>query len=209
MKVGDKFGRWTVIGEPFAKGRYQYVQTHCECGTERSVLVYSLHSGQSLSCGCFHKERVTKHGLRSTPLYSIWSAMLQRCQDLSYENYGGRGITVCDEWKDPKVFCRWAKSYGYKKGLSLDRVDNNGGYSPQNCHFTTPTIQSENRRKLSSNTSGFIGVCQRGQVWRATARKDHKQIYLGSFDTPEEAARVRDSFVEKHYTLPTLNFQVG
>lgn len=212
MKVGDKFGRWTVIGEPFRKRTNRYVIVRCSCNTEKAVRVTHLRKGASKSCGCLRREQLTTHGRYDTKLYNIWDAMLRRCtnpSNQSYKNYGGRGITICDEWQDPKIFCEWAEASGYREGLTLDRINNGKGYSPENCHFTSRTVQAENRRKQSNNTSGFIGVSHSGDLWRARAQRDKKSIELGHFDTPEEAARVRDAFVKKHYTSPTLNFQVG
>ncbi len=206
MKIGDRFGRWTVTGESFlGKHSHKFIPVRCECGIKKVVQVNSLFVGNTKSCGCLQK----KHGLSYEPIFHVWSEALYRCtkpSNAAYKNYGGRGIIFCDEWYDPKIFCDWAKANGYQKGLTLDRIDNNKGYSPSNCRFTDRNVQSENRRKMSNNTSGFIGVSSSKGRCQAYARKDNKPIHLGYFDTPEEAARVRDAFVKKHYTSPTLNF---
>lgn len=90
-----------------------------------------------------------RHSLNNHPLYHVWSSMKYRCStDKSYgENWKGRGISVCDEWKTFMPFYNWAIKSGYKKGLVLDRIDNNGNYTPFNCRFTTYSIQNKNRRK--------------------------------------------------------------
>lgn len=212
MKIGDKFGRWTVTDKPFLKGRYKYVSLACECGTERMVRADGVKSGKSKSCGCFAREQATSHSQAMTRRYHIWFLITSRCtnpSDEAYKNYGARGITVCDRWRDPKVFCDWAEANGYQRSLTLDRINNGKGYSPENCRWATRTVQAENRQKFSNNTSGFIGVQWFRGWWVAKANKDKKQITLGHFDTPEEAARVRDAFVKKNYTSPTLNFSVG
>lgn len=89
-----------------------------------------------------------KHGLRHKRIYNIWRDMWQRCTNKNnnrYKNYGARGISVCDEWKDPKAFADWAFQSGYSENLTLDRVDNNGNYCPQNCKWSTYTEQNNNR----------------------------------------------------------------
>ena len=92
---------------------------------------------------------VTTHGLTNTRIYSVWCTMKQRCYNPNrekYKDYGGRGIDICDEWQDAAVFAEWALSHGYRPGLQIDRIDNNAGYSPDNCRFVTPKQNSRNRR---------------------------------------------------------------
>lgn len=97
-----------------------------------------------------------KHGLSYTPIYEAWKGMKGRCNcssDIAYKNYGGRGIKVCSEWEnDPVAFYNWSINNGRKKGLSIDRIDNNKGYSPDNCRWTTKTVQNRNRRCVLSIT---------------------------------------------------------
>lgn len=97
-----------------------------------------------------------KHGLSRTPIYEAWKGMKGRCNcssDVAYKNYGGRGIKVCSEWEnDPIAFYNWSINNGWKKGLSIDRIDNNKGYSPDNCRWTTKTVQNRNRRCVLSIT---------------------------------------------------------
>jgi hypothetical protein len=138
------------------------------CGTEFRASTQSILRGKTKSCGCYKKQNLkelkTKHGLGYTRLYNIWKSMKDRTLNpkcKKYSNYGGRGITICDEWKnDFMSFYNWAMSNGYEenKGLSIDRIDNDGGYSPENCRWTTQTIQSRNQRIRKNNTSGFKGV---------------------------------------------------
>lgn len=90
-----------------------------------------------------------KHGLKDHPIYNVWKTMRQRCNnpnDSNYKDYGGRGIRICEEWDNPKSFYNWAITNGYESGLSLDRIDNDGGYNPTNCRWTTMEVQNSNRR---------------------------------------------------------------
>ena len=156
--TGQTFGRWSVIKEVPERSPSRNVQylCRCECGTERVLTGYMLRSGQSKSCGCYNREALKrkrpyreKHGLSHHKLYSIWTKMKQRCEkenDPTYKYYGGRGITVCEEWHDNKQFFKWAKENGYKEGLTLDRVDVYGRYEPSNCRWVTRTEQANNKR---------------------------------------------------------------
>lgn len=113
-----------------------------------------MRSGHTKSCGCFNRdaagERGTTHGLYKHRLYAIWGSMKSRCLNQkkhNYHHYGGRGITVCPEWlDDAAVFIEWAEANGAAPGLQIDRIDNDGGYSPDNCRFVTPKENMNNRR---------------------------------------------------------------
>jgi hypothetical protein len=199
-----------VAGEPFDKGALKRVRVRCDCGKEKKVLVNSLRNGDSRSCGCFHRDRhrkvFTTHGATDTRLYRIWQSMLRRCRDREFKNYGDRGVTFCDDWSNFESFQEWAEGAGYDDHLTIDRIDSNRGYCPENCRFVTRLVQSQNRRMQSNNTSGYIGVYRNRHRWQAQASHSGRQVYLGRYDDPAEAARVRDTYVRKHYLSPTLNF---
>jgi hypothetical protein len=142
-----------------------------------------------------------RHGYSDHPLYSVWQNMRARCYYSSYNNYkdyGGRGITVCDEWENSaKTFIEWAKTL-WEPGLQIDRRDNNGNYTPENCRFVTPKENTLNRRLLQSNNkSGYCGVHYhiRDKKWIATICINKIHQHLGYFNTAKEAAMAYDNAI--------------
>lgn len=163
--TGERFGRLTVIAHAERPAKYknhQFWLVRCDCGTERVVSSSDWNRHACVSCGCFQREQASKrmyeqhliHGKTGTRLYGIWNAMKQRCFNpkcKEYRLYGARGITVCREWMEFLPFYEWAVSNGYdenaKRGTcTVDRIDNDGSYAPNNCRITTQKVQSRNRR---------------------------------------------------------------
>lgn len=160
--IGQKFGRLTVISEAPKKGRDTAWCCMCACGETVLVSTTHLRAGHTKSCGCAKREAskklLTRHGGKGTRLYSIWKHIRQRCYDANstqYKWYGGRGITVSDEWSDFAVFRSWALSNGYADNLTIDRINVNGNYAPSNCRWVTMKDQARNTRA----NAVFNGKC--------------------------------------------------
>lgn len=158
VRPGDRFTRWVVAGESFyaisSGRRVQSVVCKCDCGKYGICVSSFLRSLKTKSCGCLISDMAAKrnyrHGLSSSPIWGVWSSMIARCSRVThhaYANYGGRGIGVCREWQDSFVaFYDWAVSCGYQRGLSIDRINNALGYSPDNCRWASLAVQNSNKR---------------------------------------------------------------
>ena len=196
-----------LLGETYMKyptetsqQRYSFGVYECQyCGKEFEAITKDIKRGHTKSCGC--QKGGNTHGLTHNQFYKTWNAMMSRCTNLkhkSYPNYGARGITVCDEWLDVTNFVAWVDStYPNISGVSLDRIDNDKGYSPDNCTWSSRTMQNINKRMQKSNTSGFVGVSwHKGNTkWVAQITVNKIVIYIGTFLTIEEAVQARDNYI--------------
>ena len=168
---GMRLGRLTVLFEVpkelrVERGRLRSYRCRCDCGIEKVVAGSYMRTAPVRSCGCLgtevrkmlskHQFQV-KHGLSRHPVYRVWKGIRNRCLNPDYnywKDYGGRGITICDEWaNDPAAFIAWALANGWAPGLEIDREDNDGNYTPGNCRFVTRLINQRNKRRRLNNGS--------------------------------------------------------
>lgn len=203
MKLNDltglKFGKLTVIKRmPNNQNNKAVWLCKCECGKEAVIIGSRLYTGKTKSCGCLTVEktieRSTKHGQGHSHLYGTRMNMIDRCtnpRNKSFNYYGGRGIKVCPEWLNKETgvqaFTDWAMANGYQDGLTLDRIDTNGDYSPDNCRWVTMAVQCTNRRP-KPNRTGFPGVVllPNGR-YQAVITVKGKRKSIGVYETAEEA----------------------
>ncbi len=171
------------------------------CGEIYKTRTNAVNAKQSKQCrGC---SRLI-HGLTNSKAYQCLGAIKQRCfnpKDISYKNYGARGITVCDEWLDIFVFKKWFDS-NYVNGYEIDRIDNDGNYEPDNCRFVTPSSNMKNRRCSVKNQSEYDNVIwhKKSSKWRARIVIDGNDIHLGFFDDDKEASdRIKEYFNSADY----------
>ena len=169
--TGQRFGRLSVIKRAENhKGRVAWL-CKCDCGKFHIIISKSLRNGACQSCGCLDLEsralRQTTHNLSNTKLYNIYMSIKSRCKNINNErfsSYGGRGITICEEWNNDFLsFYNWSMSNGYIDGLTIDRINNNGSYEPNNCRWTDMKVQNNNRRNNKFIT--YNGKTKTLQQW--------------------------------------------
>lgn len=171
--IGQRFGRLIVTKRiEYIKEKHGTLwECQCDCGNITHVLSFNLKNGKTQSCGCLKKDtisfRQTTHGDSLKRLYRIWRGMITRCYNVNapnYKRYGGRGITIIDEWRTSyESFRDWALSHGYSEDLSIDRINNNNGYSPDNCRWATRVVQCNNRR--SNVLISYQGETHTAKEW--------------------------------------------
>lgn len=193
--VGQRYGKLTVLSfagrRPSGKQKKTVWLCRCDCGNEKIIVGAEMKNGHTTSCGCVHKKMVgdinRKHNLANRcSLYGVWKNIHGRClnpNDKSYKNYGGRGIKICDEWKnDFFAFYNWAYANGYKEEklenglnvLTIDRIDNNGDYCPENCRWITNAEQAKNKRTTLTDEERYCICPVCGKTFVKKQRKGQK-----------------------------------
>ena len=169
--TGERYGRLTVVKEDGKKGKNLLWLCKCDCGRYIHAIAYNLKNGHTKSCGCFAKEIKSEvhstHRGSSSRLFRVWQHMISRCSNknvIGFKNYGGRGISVCEEWKKSyESFRDWSILHGYSEKLSIDRIDVNGNYEPSNCRWVNAKVQANNKRNNRLLT--YMGKTQTLSQW--------------------------------------------
>ena len=191
---------WRKYPTDISKQKVTYGLFECQyCGKEFETNIQSVRRGHTKSCGCQKCTGLITHGVTKHRLYHIWFGLVDRCTNPNhnrYKDYGGRGITVCEEWLDVKNFIEDMYP-SYMEGLSLDRIDNDKGYSLDNCRWVDASTQALNQRIQKNNTSGFVGVSyHNGKArWSASVGVKYKKAHIGHYSTIEEAVQARDQYI--------------
>lgn len=202
--IGKKFGKLTILSIYLKEvgktkpEKNRYAHCKCDCGNETDISISDVCRGKRRSCGCDPSQNI-KNRIRN-----IYCAMKQRCyykNGARYKDYGGRGIVICDEWLHSfKNFEKWALENGYRDDLTIERIDNNGNYCPENCKFASYQIQSSNQRIRKDNSSGYRGVnySEIHNKWVARVQVNKKRITIGYFKTAEDAHDARVKYLREH-----------
>lgn len=178
--IGKKFGRLTVIGVVDNVENKKSLICKCDCGSEKTYNKSKLLCGSSKGCGCM-RGKTQRHGYYGTPTYRSWYQMIDRCENKNhhaFNKYGGRGITVCDLWR--KDFMNFFKDMGNRpEGTSIDRINNDDGYYPENCRWASNTLQQLNRNSK--------GCSKKKNKYEAAITINGKHKYIGVFNTEIDA----------------------
>jgi len=207
--TGHQYGELTVLKDAGVINKTRRWLCKCSCGNTKEIIHQSLRSGDAKSCGCKQYTKRTKHGHtkkgKPSKEYSTWIHMKQRCIDTSnpsYDNYGGRGIKICDKWLNS--FEEFFKDVGPapNKNSNIDRINTNGNYEPGNVRWVNKRVSSINRNTPSNNKSGVKGVCwnKKMKKWEVyISIEKYKKKTLGYYTDLEAAKTIRKKAEEKYY----------
>jgi len=202
-RTGQRFGRLLVV-EQAGRNNLKKVlwKCQCDCGNQTTVTAGSLVTGGTVSCGCYLKERITKHGGWKKASYNTWRAMMRRCynqNDKDYPRWGGCGVTVHTPWHDYATF---AAEVGEPEGAeTLDRADTSGNYVPGNVRWANPTVQARNIRTPKTSKTGVTGVLFHNNRYYAAITVKKKKFYSKAFCTVEDAVAARKELERTHWEV--------
>lgn len=216
LGIGSRYGNLVVIKDlgmsaKTCKRASHYFECKCDCGRTTQVVMASLKSGNTKTCGrCNNSGAHHGYGCK---IYNCYLDMRARCYDpklRNYNHYGGRGISVCEEWMDHmngfENFVKWSMANGFNETLSIDRIDNDGGYNPHNCRWTTRRIQNINKRPSTQNTSGYVGIRKHNITgWYGSVKVDNKDHYTGWSKDIMEAVKMRNDYIIRNNLDNKLN----
>lgn len=202
--IGKQFGYWKVLKRVPPKSRKRRYLCRCKCGNVKEVMYDTLKLGTSVSCGCYHKEqlieRLTTHGQTGNRIMRIYYNIKSRCYDATnkrFNDYGGRGIKMCKDWyNSPEKFVKWSFNNGYNDELSIDRIDVDGNYEPDNCRWITMSEQSNNKRNSIMFT--FFGITKNLKEWCIAINENYDKMY-GRYYRGYETFRKDDVEKIKNY----------
>lgn len=209
-RINQRYGSLVVVerAENTRDNKAAWV-CKCDCGNTIVVPASQLARGQKHSCGCLYGGKpLIYRRTHKNKLYNQWSGMIYRCTHEAashYERYGERGVSVCQEWIDSfEAFADWSIANGYKETLEIDRIDNNGNYSQENCRWVSHMENSRNRNTRKTSKSGVSGVIFRKDInkWRVTICANYKRINIGNYDTFEDAVSARKKAEEEYWGNP-------
>ena len=213
MKMIEDLGR--LLPNSQCKQTVRFAIYECPyCGKHFKTRTSSVIIGDTQSCGCakgYLSALInTKHGLRHTHIYNVWSDMKKRCYNANswcYKYYGGKGVSVCDEWRnDFMAFYQWAIVNGYSDSLQIDRENGDGNYCPENCRWVTRAENCQNKGLQSGNTSGYKGVWLTASgKYLACITWNNRQYRLGLFDNVINGALSYNQFIIDNHTAHKLN----
>lgn len=197
-----------------SKQKRRYAIYKCNCGVEFKAMYDLVKRKHTTSCGCYQKKRVLEakrtHGLTKHKIYNVWNHIMGRCfnkNNKSFNDYGGRGITVCDRWLKVENFI--SDMYpSHKDGLSIDRINNDGNYEPNNCRWATNEVQQRNTRIIRKrNKTGYRGVYfnESRNKFSSSIRVNSKSIHLGYFHNAIDGAKAYNKYVIDNNLEHTLN----
>lgn len=220
--IGTKIGSLIILDKVKTK-KGVFFEALCSCGNKKMVSKSNLTKWNYKKCSCFRKN---KGGLSYSPLYSVWKSMIRRCYEPNahgYKYYGGKGIKVCEQWKneiDGYInFYNWSMENGYKEEklisgknkYTIDRVDNNKDYCPKNCRWVEYETQLTNLPKLCTNKSGYIGISwsKQERKWLSVISIGNKTKRIGGYKTQKEAVEARNKYIDDNNLQHKKNTYIG